>query len=152
MPLQQYLSSYTGAITIQAETTGKQPPYPFIAVKQTSPAIGVGQPAIKNVGTTQSIEQDYEMVLSFTAHGAAIESATDTAQKAHLYFLGKGAIELSDHNIAIVDVLPSTNRDVFLNIDYERRVGFDVRLRLRVQESYEIDVIEKVTPNEMEGE
>lgn len=152
LPIQKHLSDYTGALTIQAETTGKQPPYPFIAVKQTSTAIGVGQPIISNTSTEQTIRQQYEMVLSLTAHGSTIESATDIAHKAHLYFLGKGAIELSDHHIAIVDVLQSTNRDVFLNIDYERRVGFDVRLRVKDVETYAVETVGQVTINKKEDD
>lgn len=90
------------------------------------------------------------MVLSLTAHSDAIESATDLANKARNYFLGKGTVELSDAYIAIVDVLPATNRDVFLTIEYERRIGFDVRLRVRDTETYNIDVIEQVTVNHKE--
>lgn len=150
IPLQNGLSSYIIQNVIQAETTGKQPPYPFITIKQTSPAIGVGIPAIFTGAGTQTIEQDYEMVLSLTAHSDAIESATDLANKARNYFLGKGTVELSDAYIAIVDVLPATNRDVFLTIEYERRIGFDVRLRVRDTETYNIDVIEKVTINHKE--
>lgn len=150
IPLQNGLSNYIAQNVIQAETTGQQPPYPFIAIKQTSPAIGVGQPAIFTGNSTQTIEQDYEMVLSLTAYSDAIESATDLANKARIYFLGKGTIELSDVYIAIVDVLPATNRDVFLTIEYERRIGFDVRLRVRDTETYNIEVIEQVTVNQKE--
>lgn len=150
IPLQNGLSGYAAQNVIQAETTGKQPPYPFIAIKQTSPAIGVGQPVLFTGDGIQIMEQDYEMVLSLTAHSDAIESATDLANKARNYFLGKGTVELSDAYIAIVDVLPATNRDVFLNIEYERRIGFDVRLRVRDTETYNVDVIEKVTVNHKE--
>lgn len=150
IPLQNGLSTYITQNVIQAETTGQQPPYPFIAIKQTSPAIGVGQPALFTGNGTQTIEQDYEMVLSLTAYSDAIESATDLANKARNYFLGKGTVELSDAYIAIVDVLPATNRDVFLTIEYERRIGFDIRLRVRDTETYNIDVIEKVTVNHKE--
>ncbi|WP_313150950.1 phage neck terminator protein [Lysinibacillus capsici] len=150
IPLQNGLSNYIAQNVIQAETTSKQPPYPFIAIKQTSPAIGVGQPVLFTGDGIQTMEQDYEMVLSLTAHSDAIESATDLANKARNYFLGKGTVELSDAYIAIVDVLPATNRDVFLNIEYERRIGFDVRLRVRDTETYNIDVIEKVTVNHKE--
>lgn len=151
LPLQQGLTEYINQLVIQAETIGEQPKYPFVAIKQTSPAIGVGQPAIFTSDGTQTIEQDYEMVLSITCYGATIESAADLASKARNYFLGKGTIDLSDANIAIVDVLATINRDVFLTVDYERRVGFDVRLRLRDTETYAIDVIEKVTINVEEG-
>ena len=152
IPLQAGLSAYTGVMTIQAETIGKQPPYPFITIKQTTIASPIGMPAIKTADGTQTIEQDYEMVLSLTIHANTIESATDNANKARNYFLGRGTIELSDAYIAIVEVLPATNRDVFLNIDYERRVGFDVRLRMRDTETYALEMIEKVTPDMRENE
>ena len=151
LPLADGLENYVVHAVIQAETKHKQPPYPFIAIKQTSPSIGIGVPTVfTGKDGTQTIEQDYEMVLSLTAHSDAIESATDLANKARNYFLGKGTIELSDAYIAIVDVLPATNRDVFLTIEYERRIGFDVRLRVRDTETYNIDVIEQVTVNHKE--
>lgn len=141
------LENYIGKPVIQAETTGKQPPYPFVAIKDTS-TINVGQTSIINNGDNQTIKQDIETVLSLTAHDKTIEGAKDLCMKARAYLLGKGSIELSDSDIAVVEVLPATNRDVFLNIDYERRYGFDVRLRIQGKESYEIDVIETVTIQE----
>ena len=147
IPLQAGLENYVGKPVIQAETNGKQPPYPFISIKDTS-TFNVGQPAITNNVETQTIKQDIEMVLSLTVHAKTIEESKDLCMKAQGYFLGKGAIELSDAGIAIVDVLPATNRDVFLTIDYERRYGFDVRLRIQGQETYGIDVIETVTIQE----
>ncbi|GGA31091.1 phage neck terminator protein [Psychrobacillus lasiicapitis] len=152
IPVQKGLSTYISKNVIQAETTGKQPPYPFVTIKQTTQAIGIGFSAVFTGDGTQTIHQDYEMVLSLTVHSESIEETTNLANKARNYFLGKGTIELSDAYIAIVDVLPATNRDVFLNIEYERRVGFDVRLRVRDIETYNIDVIEKVTVSSKEEE
>lgn len=147
IPLQAGLKNYVGKPVIQAETSGKQPPYPFISIKDIS-TFNIAQPAILNDGDNQTIKQDIEIVFSLTAHADKIEDSKDLCMKARAYFLGKGAIELSDAGIAIVDVLPATNRDVFLTIDYERRYGFDVRLRTKGQETYEIDVIETVTIQE----
>lgn len=147
IPLQTGLEKYVGKPVIQAETGGKQPPYPFISIKDTS-AFNIGQPAITNNVETQTIKQDIEMVLSLTVHAKTIEESKDLSMKAQGYFLGKGAIELADSDIAIADVLPATNRDVFLTIDYERRYGFDVRLRIQGQETYGIDVIETATIEE----
>lgn len=144
IPLQSGLEKYVGKPVIQAETSGKQPPYPFLSIKDMS-VFDIGQPAIANNGDNQTIKQDVEMVLSLTVHAKTIEESKDLCMKARAYFLGKGAIELSDSNIAIADVLPAVNRDVFLTIDYERRYGFDVRLRIQGQETYGIDVIETVT-------
>lgn len=147
IPLQSGLEKYVGKPVVQAETSGKQPPYPFISIKDIS-TFNIAQPAILNDGDNQTIKQDIEMVLSLTVHADKIEVSKDLCMKARVYFLGKGAIELSDAGIAIVDVLPAANRDVFLTIDYERRYGFDVRLRIQGQETYRIDVIETVTIQE----
>lgn len=144
LPVQQGLTNYAGKMVIQAETSGDQPPYPFIAIKKTLVGEGIGQPTTSSEGIVQTMEQDTELVLSVTCHAKTIEDAESLALKSRAYFLGKGTIELTDANIAVVDVLSVTNRDVFLNINYERRCGFDVRLRVRAQESYEIDVIDQV--------
>lgn len=144
IPIQNGLSRYTGIEVIQSEGIGKQPPYPFFSIKNISPAIGVGQVTEYVEDYTMTIEQDIEIVLSITCNTEKIEDAEDYSNKARGYFLGKGTIELSDVNIAVVEVLGANNRDVFLTVDYERRVGFDVRLRVRGQESFEVDVIESV--------
>lgn len=148
LPMQGGLSRYTGIEVIQAEGMGKQPPYPFFSIKNISPAISVGQVTESVEDNIMTIEQDIEMVLSITCNAEKIEDAEDYSNKARGYFLGKGAIELADENIAVVEVLSANNRDVFLTIDYERRVGFDVRLRVRGRETFEIDVIESVEVTE----
>lgn len=147
IPLQNGLSTYIGIEVIQAESIGNQPKYPFISIKKTTIGQNVGQVAESLTGNIKTIEQDVESVFSITCNAATIEDAEDYTHKARAYFLGRGHIELSDANITIVDVLNATNRDVFLTVDYERRCGFDLRLRVRGQESFEIDVIQKVTIN-----
>lgn len=148
LPVWNGLTNYTGQTVIQAESSGKQPLYPFVAIKKTLIGEGIGQPVTSLEDVIQTMEQDIELVLSITTHASTIEESETLSLKARAYFLGKGTIELSDHYITVVDALAITNRDVFLNIDYERSSGFDVRLRVRGQESYEIDVIEKVTINQ----
>lgn len=140
------LKSYTTHPVIMADTTGNQPAYPFYTLKVTLTGQGIGQVAEAmdvKMGLS-SIEQDTEMILSITCHAADISEAHDLTYKARSYFLGKGHIELSDQNITVVDALAITNRDVFLNIEYERRYGFDVRLRIRGQESFDAEVIENI--------
>ena len=144
-PIIKGLRSYTEVTTITAETTAKQPDYPFLAMKFTTAGQGLGQVTETVEGnTTGVIEQDIELVVSITCHATDIAEAHDLAQKARAYFLGKGNIDLSDVNITVVEALAITNRDVFLNIEYERRYGFDVRLRVRGRESFETDVIESI--------
>lgn len=147
IPLQNGLSTYTGIEVIQGESIGKQPKYPFFSIKKTTVGQNVGQVAESLKDNVKTIEQDVESVFSITCNAATIEDAENYTHKARAYFLGKGHIDLSDENITIVDVLNATNRDVFLTVDYERRSGFDLRLRVRGRESFEIDVIEKITIN-----
>lgn len=144
-PIIKGLKGYTGTIAITAETTAKQPDYPFIALKFTTPGQSVGQVAETVEGdNTGVIEQDLELIVSITCHAKDVAEAHDLAQIARGYFLGKGNIDLSDVNITVVEALAITNRDVFLNIEYERRYGFDIRLRVRGRETFEVDVIESV--------
>lgn len=144
IPTQNGLSNYTKIEVIQAEGMGKQPPYPFFSIKSISPAISVGNVTESVDDNLMTIEQDIEIVLSITCNAEKIEDAENYSNKARGYFLGKATIDLSDANITVVEVLNANNRDVFLTVDYERRVGFDVRLRVRGRETFEIDVIESV--------
>lgn len=148
VPLQNGLETFLGIPVIQAEGLGKQPPYPFIAIKFTLFGQGVGQVSEKLEGTNKVITQALESVISVTCYAERIEDAHNKTNQARNYFLGQGHYELSDHNITVVDVMPANNRDVFLTTDYERRAGFDVRLRTKLVESFEVGVIEQVTINE----
>lgn len=147
-PIVNGLQEYTGATTILAEQSAYQPTYPFIGIKFTILGIPVGQVTEYQVGRSTVIEQDIEIVLSVTATTDEIESATNLAYKALEWFKGSGWLTLSDSNIHVVRVENITNRDVFLNIEYERRQGFDVRLRVRGQVSYLPGTIEEINTQE----
>lgn len=145
-PIIRGLRAYTGVKAVgMADTTEKQPDYPFIKIKFTLTGDGIGQATdyFDSKAETQTTEQDLEMVMSVTCLGDDVAVAHDLAQKARAYFLGKGHLELADEHITVVDVMSIANRDVFLNIEYERRYGFDVRLRVRGRDTYAIEVIEK---------
>ncbi|WP_052323598.1 MULTISPECIES: phage neck terminator protein [Lysinibacillus] len=148
IPTQNGLSNYTKIEVIQAEGMGKQLPYPFFSIKSISPAISMGNVTESVDDNLMTIEQDIEIVLSITCNAEKIEDAENYSNKARGYFLGKATIDLSDANITVVEVLNANNHDVFLTVDYERRVGFDVRLRVRGRETFEIDVIESVEMKE----
>lgn len=145
LPLQNKLSSFLGIEVIQAEGMGKKPSYPFATLKKISGPIPLGPPnsTINNVGV-KTIRQDIELVYSITVNAQVIEKVEDTALKAQLYLEGRGYEELRDVGITIVEVMPPENRDVFLTVDYERRIGFDVRVRTNWSDSYEVNTIEEV--------
>lgn len=147
-PIVNGLEAYTGVTTILAEQKAHQPPYPFIGIKFTTTGLPVGQVTEYLDGENAVIEQDLEIVLSVTATTDEIESATNLAYKALEWFKGPGWLRLSDLDINVVRIESMTNRDVFLNIEYERRQGFDVRLRVRGQYSYISEIIEEINLQE----
>lgn len=148
IPIVNGLQAHTGATTILAEQSSHQPPYPFIGIKFTLIGLPIGQVTEYQVGRSTVIEQDLELVLSVTSTSDEIESSVNLAYKALEWFKGKGWLSLSDSNIHVVRVENMTNRDVFLNIEYERRQGFDVRLRVRGQASFLPGTIEEINLQE----
>lgn len=136
------IKAITGIETIMSETSGKQPPYPFIGLKFTTIGEEVGRETSYIEGTTEFTEQDIEIVLSVTTYSDKLEVSADTAYKAYTFFKKSGVDALSDNRIVVVKIEQITNRDTFINIDYERRHGFDVRLRVRGQLTNEVAPIE----------
>ncbi|WP_396631576.1 LIC_12616 family protein, partial [Lysinibacillus sp. D4B2_S17] len=66
----------------------------------------------------------------------------DKALEALEWFKGVGVYVHDESNIVVVDTQPITNRDTFTNIDYERRHGFDVRLRVMSETTFNVGYIE----------
>ena len=65
--------------------------------------------------------------------------------KAIQYFRNDGVLALKDKGSVIVEISNVQARDNFITIDYDRRYGFDVRIRLADEEIRETeDIIEKV--------
>ncbi len=146
-PIVKGLRDSTGLTTIIADQSAEQPPYPFIGLKFTTTGLSVGQAAEGMEGYDATIEQDLELVLSATSYSDDLDESFNNAQKALAWFKGAGWLSLSDVGITIVRTEPMTNRDTFLSIEYERRHGFDVRLRVKGKAEYEVDIIEQVITN-----
>lgn len=144
----------TGITTIVAEQSSEQPPYPFVTVKFTTLGKNIGRITQYMKDDGQYTEQDIEMILSVTSFSAdtedEIDQATDNAYKALQFFELDGIETLQDNNIAVVETTELTNRDTFISIEYERRAGFDVRIRTRAQLVKEIDTIDTVNINNEE--
>lgn len=136
------LKAITGITTIMSESNDPQPPYPFIGLKFTTIGEEVGRETSYIEGTTEFTEQDIEIVLSVTSYSDKLDVSADTAYKAYTFFKKSGVDALSDNHIVVVKIEQITNRDTFINIDYERRHGFDVRLRVRGQLTNEVTPIE----------
>lgn len=127
-----------GCQLIENNSNGEQPDFPFITYAIISPFIPVH---FDDRG-----EELFECVLSLTIHDDSALDALNIAAKYRKSFLTEDGITFFKNNsIVVVSARPSSSRDNFISIDYERLAGFDLRLRLRdnfVDESG--DVIEKI--------
>lgn len=113
----------TGYLLIESNSAGEQPPYPFCSYTITSPKIDVER-EIENA--------QFEIVVSLTWHGTSSVGVLNLAKTTESYFKStKGRDELGTKGIVVVDVTLDGSRDDFLSIDYERKAGLDVHLRVR---------------------
>ena len=148
-PIVKNLNEYMGIPVIQSEETGEQPPYPFVTFSVNSPYLSLGQNGkeeiVENdISITREIEH-FEQVYSFTVIGEDEDIVQDNMMKAIQFFKVFGVQKLKDENIVIVEVYNAQKRDNFLTIDYERRAGFDVRIRVAHSMDIENEVIEEIT-------
>lgn len=143
------LHDYMNLLVVQSSTIGDMPKYPFITYTVTSPYLRLGQDEeyTEQVNSTYQNRHvlHYERVFSFTIASKDDDEAMDLCMKAMRYFRNDGVLALKDKNIAIVEITNATARDNFITIDYERRYGFDVRIRLADEEIRETeDIIETI--------
>ena len=129
------LAAALGIPVILSDQTGQIPPYPFVTYKMTSPYLETSVHGAESVtdtgdGLKRTQEKHVEVVFSFTVHSKDPDEAYQRcyALIEHFDFAGRDA--LRDVGIVVVNVTNVQNRDVFLTIEYERRVGCDVRFRV----------------------
>lgn len=120
------------------------PPYPFVAFSITSDYMrtlddGNVQNVPQLVDLKETLSSNVEITFSFNAYSLNSLEAKNLAKKVHDYFRFVGYQYLADNGIIVVDVGNVQNRDLLEVDQYERREGFDVRIRT-------LDTIERTTP------
>lgn len=143
------LHNFMDMLVVQQSSIGEQPAYPFITYTVTSPYLQLGQPEryteeIDGSIATKSIEH-YEQVYSFTVASKDEDEAMNKCLQAIQYFKFYGAQDLADQNIVVVKISSISARDNMITIDYERRYGFDVRIRVACEETMEVENIESIS-------
>lgn len=129
------IKSALGIPVILGDQTGKLPPYPFVTYKMTSPYLETSQHGTEGVedtedGIKRTRKKHVEVVFSFTAHSKNSDEAYQKCYEIVEYFDFAGRDSLRESGIVVVGLSNVQSRDVFLTIDYERRVGLDVRFRV----------------------
>ena len=122
-----HIKQRTGHEVVLQASNDPQPSYPFCSYTITSPYLPVSRSLVGS-----DIVEDVEIVFSLTWHSQDATQAQELAHKTAMAFQTPSGVQiLSDSQIAVVKIESFQNRDTFLTIDSERRVGFDIRIRIR---------------------
>ena len=145
---------------VEAEQVHKKPTYPFATFQVLISHISEYEhdnielrnydSGTGNVDKFQ-LEQP-QMTMTINAYSRApgnshqidnsIEQATDLAQRLKDWFDFQGDLFLNANGIVVVESEDITQRDLLIIDNYERRYGFDVRIRYVKETSYNIETIE----------
>lgn len=140
-----------GIVVREQQAVAKQPQYPFATYSLNNIFNDV-----KNYNRGEAeLKQSVEIIVSYTFYDKSSFVSASLAQRAmtnlqhyatHQSLVSKG--------IAVVDISSVGNRDTFLTVDVERRVGFDVRLRVATTYTKEIEEMKSVVIDDeiIEGE
>lgn len=141
-------------VIINPQTTNR-PPYPFIGYTVTTVSMKedneygniIESDSVNDI--KQTLEYNDNMMISFTAYSLNMAEAYNIASKAYEFFKFAGLQTLEDENLVVVDTMNVETRDI-LEVDaYERRAGFDVRIRFKKQIDRIIPAIETYTIKEV---
>ncbi len=143
------LYEYMQTPIVPADQANRKPVYPYVSYKFVS--LYIPEPGFKaqdeqliaspNPDFALDIKQissdQPNMVLSFTAISKSDIESAGVASEVRDWFSIHGYDFLKEQNIVVVESTTATDRTGLMIDDYERRYGFDVRLRV-------LDAIENV--------
>ena len=144
------LADHIDIPVIMANQNAPKPNYPFIRYTYTTPMNSIVPRAGSYYAEESGEMLDYgrkhhnRMTVSLTAISMDSDEAHEKALEAAEWFTWKGYFHLKENNIVVVRIEAMTNRDTLIVDDYERRVGFDVQLRVSSKVEKEIEWIEEV--------
>jgi len=148
------LNNYTGKLAILADQSKHKPSYPYVTVKFSSLLDSDSMNPneyIQNVegGVVVKEITNPEMMVSVNCYGEEDDDSIDLALNAYSWFKTAGHFELEEKGIVVVSMEPIQNRDTVLgDVTYERKQGFDVRLRVKGEVSYTVEDIDNVELNQ----
>ena len=143
---------------IEAEQVHKKPNYPFATFQvimahsneyehdniKTERIPNTVDPNFNYDIRKTKVEQP-QMTMSINAYSLSAEDANDLAQRIKDWLDFKGDIYLSSNNITVIESEDITQRDILIVDNYERRYGFDVRLRYSRDIDVTIETIENTS-------
>ena len=131
------LNDYLDCLVVEANQAQTKPPYPYMTILFSGPfeagSAHTGNIYIGDNGPDDVdliLAKDQIMALSLTAICETGDQAQQYAVNAAEWFHWQGEQHLKNSGIVVVGSGAITNRDIALIEDFERRVGFDVQLRV----------------------
>lgn len=143
------LRTYLGIPIQMLDQAAPQPPYPFIGFTFVAPYIDQSPYGNHSFHNDQHrMEKMVGVTISITGYAQSGQEAYRISGQARDWFQGVGRMLLKDAGMIVVRLEATSARDTLLTYDYERKVGFDVRLRLADVIAYKEDSIENIQMKE----
>ena len=149
------LHEHTGVTIVPTDTADRKPDYPYISYKITSShdantfslvdkLIKAADPKFAHDIQVNRLEQPI-ITISINAYGENDGIAYDLAVKARDWFTFHGELYFIDLNVVVVNATNISDRTQQIVDDYERRHGFDVRIRSARAIAKRVETIEVYT-------
>ena len=118
-------------ITLKPDTSnGNIPAYPFVTYSFINNHV--------DIGYSKENQPQFDIVLQFTTHSNELSQSLDTANALIMWFKdSETQYQLLESGIEIIRLYDQTVLNSLMAIDTDRRVNFEVRLRVNNVEGYE---------------
>lgn len=130
-------ASSPSVLVIEANQSAQKPPYPYITILFGGPySASQGHTGNIYIGDNGDEDIDYTlarneiMTLSITSIAESSEDAKENAEQVSKWFNWIGYDDLKEAGAVVSGQEAMTNRDVVIVDDFEKRIGFDIRLRV----------------------
>ncbi|MCL2188430.1 MAG: hypothetical protein FWC16_00775 [Defluviitaleaceae bacterium] len=149
------LNAHMGIPVVPTDTAGRKPNYPYLSYKIITPQentrhslVDVPIPST-NPNFTEDVmvvrKEQQHFTLSVNAYSMDEDESRDKAIDAADWFRHVGYHYLAGKNIIPINVGNITDRTTQIVDDYERRYGFDVRIRAARSVAKRIEGVESYT-------
>ena len=147
------LGEFTKSVVALRNITARKPGYPYISYSIISYMMDGGTSGNESFsdsesgGLVENVDRQVEMVISVTVIGDDPTDVAKLAMSAYEYFELAGRQELKDQGITVVKVAGGLeDRTTFSEVEYETRMGFDVRIRVAATMTRDnVDYIDAIT-------
>ena len=135
------IKEQTGVTCIEANSTGKMPPYPFFTWDFIT--------AHQSIDFTDNVDEEvFEASIMFEAHTQQTTQALSLASQVRKLFETNYFDTLSaDNNFYVIDTGDIADTNNAISMQVERRAGVQVNLRIKDSFRDNVPAIEDINPN-----